>query len=207
MSKFDNLCKKTLELSKRYEELSRPHKLSPSAFLRDAMEVAGTTDERLDTLEKALTGPAFVRSNQFYRMAMKFIKEKGCTRPPNELRRLSWLGRLEEVTAELSSIGSSPFELFALAVPTMTRTNPEVFGDIENFILYQESLRTTRDKLENLFKQMERSYGPEDLEIGPTDKEGRARVSIKISKGAVHLGENFPERLVNWLKANQNMKI
>lgn len=204
---FNQICKKAVETKLRLDDLERPHKLSASAFLRDAVSIAGTTDARLDLVEKALSRPEFRWSQQFYRTSMKFIREATCPRPPNDVRRISWLGKIAEVTAELSSIQSSPFELFALASRTITREHPEFFGGVDDWDAFQKHLADTKTELEKFYKEIEAAYSPSDLIIDNADKEGRARVSFRISHGAVHLGDGFPERLVTWLKENPNVKI
>lgn len=196
------LLKEAKALRLKLDDLERPAKLSKEAFQREAKEIAFTDESRLDRLAGVLTRPEYVYSNQFVRTACRWILESTCISPPKEVRRLSWLCKLDAVTAETAAVGSSIFELFALAVRIMAREHPEVFGTVENMEAHKKELEDTKEKYANALKKIESSYAPEDLIVDNPDNEGRARVSFKMTKGAVHLGDGFGERLVTWLKAN-----
>lgn len=194
--------REAVALSAELEELRKPAKLSPAAFVCQSMEVASTDDARLDALEKALRRPIFRWSQSFLRESRRWLRESSCTCPPRELRRLSWLGRFEEVVSELATVGSNPFELFALAARQEAAQNPRVFGTCECMDAHRKQLEETKAKYTALCEKIEKSYTSEDLIVDNPNHAGYARVSLKITKGQVHLGPGLGERLIAWLRVN-----
>jgi len=198
---FIKLLKASVKVCEAYDKVEAERKLTAKAFLKEALEVANTDDKRLNALEKDIERPIMERSRQFYRNALKFIREPFCSNPPRKPHKLNWLvqGHIDELTAELSTARSNTFELFALAVRTAVKTFPESFGTITDMAKHEEKLRALELERNELYKQIETSYAPSDLQIRNVSG-GTASVSFAISGGAVPLGEHAGERLTSWLR-------
>lgn len=201
---MNKIYKEAVALSEKIEVLSAKRKLTADVFNRNMQEMASTTDERLDALKAKLEsdskGKYFRWTAAFYRQCLRWAKEPSCSGPPREAWRLNWLGRHEETTQELQTIGSGILELFSLAVRETARTNPACFGDITDMQAHQRELAEAKEALASALDQIENHYDTDDLIVGQPDRDGRARVTYKVSKGKVPIGPGSGERLVNWLR-------
>lgn len=200
MNKKD--LKEAVRLAELLEKLSKPHKLSVIAFPRMAMEIAGTDDSRLDAFGEALKRPHLRCTKRYVIDSEKWVREGTCTCPPRELRRLAWLGRFEEVCSELASIGSNPFEAFAYAAREVAQKHPEKFGTVEDMDAYRQELEDTKQAYATLLEKIRTGYSSEDLIVDNPDDSGYARCSFRITKGAVPLGRDWPQHLINYLRAH-----
>jgi len=200
---FTKLLKQAVKTCEAYDKTEAERKLTAKAFLKEALEVANTDNKRLDALEKDIERPIMERSRQFYRNALKFLKEPFCANMPRQPKKINWLvqGHIDELTAELSTARSNAFELFALAVRTAVKTFPEKFGTITDMTAHSEKLKALEMERAELYRQIENSYTPSDLQIRNVSG-GTASVSFAISGGGVSLGEHAGERLTSWLIAN-----
>jgi len=200
---FTKLLKAAVKVCEAYDKAESQRKLTAKAFLREALEVANTDNARLDALETAIERPIMERSRQFYRNALKFVKEPFCSCPPRQPKKLNWLvqGHIDELTAELSTARSNTFELFCLAVRTAVKKFPESFGTITDMAAHGEKLKALQAERAELYRQIETSYTPSDLQMRNVSG-GSANVSFAISGGAVALGEHAGERLTGWLREN-----
>jgi len=198
---FTKLLKASVKVCEAYDKAEGQRKLTAKAFLREALTIANTDDKRLDELEKNIERPIMDRSRQFYRNALKFIREPFCANMPRQPKKINWLvqGHVDELTAELATARSNTFELFALAVRTAVKTFPESFGTITDMAKHEEKLRALELERNELYRQIETSYAPSDLQIRNVSG-GTANVSFAISGGSVPLGENCGERLTGWLR-------
>lgn len=202
------LLKSAINLAERIEAESTRCKLSADAFVRQAVLNASTDDSRLDALkEKIEKGRTFRWSQGFYRASQRWIAEKTCSMPPKEERRLSWLGRYDEVRAELAAVGSTPFELFALAARTVAKERPEVFGDLQDIEGHAREVAELKAEYAESLKRIESGYNGDDLIVGKTDSEGRARVSFRLTDGVVHLGPDCGQHLVDYLRSHPRIKL
>ena len=75
--RFTDLVLEACETEKQWRELNTvaASKLSAAAFLREALEVAHSTEEKLSVLAEAIKGPGFDHSQAFIRQATKWIRE------------------------------------------------------------------------------------------------------------------------------------
>jgi len=198
---FTKLLKAAVKTCEKYDYAEGQRKLTSKAFLREALEVANTDDKRLDALERDIQRSIMERSRQFYRNALKFVKEPFCANMPRQPKKLNWLvqGHVDELTAELSTARSNTFELFALAVRTAVKKFPKSFGTITDMAAHGEKLKALQAERAELYRQIETSYTPADLQIRNVSG-GTASVSFAISGGEVPLGEHGGERLTGWLR-------
>lgn len=202
---MNKIYKEAVALSEKVETLSAKRKLTADVFNRSMQEMANSDDARLDALKAKLEsdpkGKYLRWTLAFYRQSVRWVKEPSCSGPPKEPWRLHWLGRHEEATQELQTIGSSILELFALAVRETAREHPEVFGDIEDMAAHQLALTEAKVAYAEALNRIENEYTTDDIIVGQPDKEGRARISYKVSRGKVAIGEGSGERLVNFLRS------
>jgi hypothetical protein len=183
-------------------------KLSAEAFQREALKAAGSTPQRAEKLLEELASPNPSLDNSrgaFRRMAMA-IRSPNWPSPPREFRRLNHLLDKEGKTiGELAAIGSNTLELFAAAAVATARDHPEVFGEGESTAGIEARVGELARKRDELFGCISRAITGADLLITDPDKDGRARVSLQITDGAVtlHPVESLGERLIGWSMASE----
>lgn len=207
---FLKLLKEGRDLLVRKDALLSNYNLTPAAFVREAVKNANTDDARLDALQKALEqGRHLEASNMVLRNAKKYVASPNVPRPSGDMRRLSFLAgpKFDLCVAELSSIGSNYFELFALACRIVATDHPECFGPVEDWDEYQKELADVKERYQAILPKIESSYTADDIIVDSVDAEGYARVSFRVSHGTVHLGPGCAERLLVWLRDNPSVKV
>lgn len=199
MNEFQKLVNEAVTTTRelRALESGRP-KLTAKAFLRDAMNVANMSKERLSELEAALKQPAMAPMRGFFHRTIEYIRTHYC-RPPNELRRLSFLGTPETESC-MATVRSNYFEMFAVAVKQCADKYPECFGTLDNYGVYQERVTRLREKCTALNKRIAKECHGDDLDVRDAGR-GMAIVSFAMTGGEIPL---YPvtdagERLVDWV--------
>mgnify|MGYP001578834606 CR=1 FL=1 len=200
---FDKALKEACKAYKELEKLQSESKLTADSFFKEALEAANIKESDLKPIAEALNSGKFPHCSAFVRSAEKWVREQTCKRPPRELRRLTWLGREADVSAECGRLKTDFFALFALATQTIIKKNPESFGGIEDWGSHHRKIEKVRQQLDELYSQIESSYDSSDLIIGEPDKKGNCKISFKATNGEVLLGLNAGERVVDWFSANQ----
>ncbi len=200
---FDALLKEAIKKRKEVEALRRPAKLSASAFLRKALEIASIPESRLNEIEKVImSGPQFENTRTFIRKAIDYITSDTCSTPSYKLSRLSFLMKPNEfngVIGELAALSVSPFAAFAAAARQAIEKHPDCFGEVEDLTKHQAELKDAEVSLQNLFRRIETEWGPEDIDMTPAGDD-LFRVTFKASKGAVSVGaRKAGEALMNHL--------
>ena len=192
----------TVERERRARDTVRAAKLTPQAFLREAVAVARTTPERIVRLRAELEGgkPGLDQTSAALRRMIVAVRSVNFPSPPRELRRLNHL-LTADALAELGAVGSSSFELFALAVQIAGERHAEDFGTCEDSAAHAQRLVELALRRDDLFGRMTTEFTADDLLIGEADSRGMALVSFRLSGGAVPLGprHNAGERLLNWM--------
>jgi hypothetical protein len=119
---------------------------------------------------------------------------------PKNIERMALPGR-DEARAELSEVGYSLWEAWALGLLLAKERYPTTFGQINDpakWLVQLESLKTRR---QTLFARIACEYQPNDIQILHTRDDGYSLVSFRVSAGAVALGplDSAGERLTNHL--------
>jgi hypothetical protein len=189
-----------IEQERKARDTLAAWKLSAAAFLREAIRIADTQPERLRELREKIYDPEnpmwFEAKAALRRMVVSF-RSPNWAGPSRELRRYNFL-LTGETLSEVVALGSSTFELAALAVLITTEEHPDAFGKCEDLVAHEKKLMALALRRDELYQQIETQYTADDLLIGKPDAKGNAVVSFKISNGAVTLGPNAGERLVSW---------
>jgi len=206
---FETLLGRALAIRKELDQFDRPeaNKLSREAFLNDALAVARTSLDRLAELDDILAedgGRTLPNASAFVRRLERFIREGTATRTPREVSRLRF-AMSEGLAGELSTLKSSPHELFALAVKRTADKSPASFGQVGNWDEHQAHLAALREELTNVYQRLGEVATTDDLTIAtgpPCSMCGRnLRATYKISGGTISPGPDGPQQLVTWLLA------
>jgi hypothetical protein len=202
---FDETLAEAVRVEQEFRSLvDHSPKLSPQAFLREACANARLTPTRLAELQRALDARRadFPAIAGFLRQAAKWIREASCPRPPRDSRRLSWLG---DVGQEAATFQTNTLELFAVAAAIAAEQHPEAFGDLEDWAAYEERVRVLHTRRQALYKQLGEAATMDDLLIGELGKDGQARITFKVSGGAVPIApqSDAGERLVSFIVVTQ----
>jgi len=190
-----------IEQERKARDTLAAWKLSASAFLREAIRIADTTPERLRSLREKIfdpENPIWFEAKAALRRMVVSIRSPNWPGPSRELRRYNFL-LTEESLGEVVALGSSTFELAALAVLICAEEHPDAFGTCEDLVAQDTKLMELALRRDELYKLIETQYTADDLLIGTPDGKGHSVVSYKMSGGAVPLGPNAGERLVNFM--------
>src|SRR3990172_5968654 len=186
-SAFAGLVAERVELTQELRSLNTVQaiKLTPRVFLREAIAVARTTPERLARLHDTLTdgAPGLDQTHGALRRMIAAVRSVNFSGPPRELRRLNYL-LTGDALAELAAVGSSSFELFALAVQIAGEQHPEDFGTCEDSGAYDRRLLELTMRRDELDARIAKEYTADDLLIGAPDSKGMAPGSFRLSGGA-----------------------
>jgi len=177
-------------------------KLTPAAFAASALRIANTDPQRLAALEAALDQPTFeaCEAKASMRRMMVAFRSANFPGPPRELRRLNYL-LTPAAVAELAVLGSSTFELAALAAKVATEKFPQDFGTCENIGEHEKRLLALGLKRDELYEQISEEVGTADIVTSAPDSEGRVTQTFACSHGLVslHPKDNAGERLISWM--------
>jgi len=202
---FEQLVHDALATDAELRELDTParRKLSVEAFLREQLAAAGTTAERIAALradiEQGKTR-AIIEVRSVLRRMVASVRSSKVDGACWDACRLQHM-LTDYATSELTLLGASTLELFALAVQITTEKHPDAFGEspgTEATAKRMAELKATRDEL---YQRISTEFKPEDLQYGELDASGRARVTFKMTNGAVPIYpvQTAGERLVRWL--------
>ena len=182
--------KQAAELSRELAQLEAG-KLSAEGLLTEAMEAADCGSNRLDMLAEVIQKPEMEALPRLVRNIIRNIFDgRVSTVPPAE--RLSQIVRAwgsPEAPALLNSIGSAEGELFALAVREAGKKHPEAFGDVTDWAGHLAALGEARTAFEAALAALD--FKAADLVIGD-------EISFKCTGGAVTLGPDWQQRLIDW---------
>lgn len=200
---FTALVKEAIDLTRQLDAArSRTAtRLTATAMMRETLALCGSTPERIAKLRKMVEagepGLSDTRTHSF-RWMLDFIQDIHWTYPPADPRRLAFLWT-DVTEAELAVRGYMPIELFCVALSIASEHHPEAFGESESSKGHAEKVERLAKRQAELFDQIAKSWTAEDADVGPFDREGRAAVTFRLSAGAVPVGDNAGERLVNYL--------
>jgi len=174
VSPFDALKQEALAVARRLSVLdsnTAASRLTPEAFLKEVMALDDKiTLKSIAKLRKALqrnSPPNLTHSNASLRRMVSALKGPEMRRPPPakyQERTLRWLNT-EPSIVELTRFGSSPLELFAVAVQIAGEYHPEVFGRRQSSAEIDNELATLKAKLNELTKKLATDVTAADLNI------------------------------------------
>lgn len=183
-------------------------KLTAEAFVAAALASAGATQEKTDTLRRALeadNGRTCPTAARAVRELVAFIRSGNCPRPTAQVGRLRIFDRDGLAAAEIQPLGGAGLlDLQAVAALVAAGRFPESFGTNTNWGAWEERRAQLAEQRTALLQRIEREFTPEDLTfIEPSEQrlraEGYMRVGFVLTGGAVSVGPGCGERLVSWL--------
>jgi len=200
LSAFEKLVKEACEISRKVESMKSLDscRLTADALLRETIQIAGSTPERIKELHRMVDhGTGFLDSQRSLRRAQTFLEGRKWSQAPRDPRSLNWLNT-EATRSELAIKGFSQTELFCCAIERAAEFSPEIFGAIEDSEEYNARFATLQKRQNELFDEIGKNYTANDLQMSELDSKGRAAVSFKLSGGDVLLAPQHDsgERLV-----------
>lgn len=180
-------------------------KLSRDAFLREAIDAAHATPQRIEALREELRTARTAESFALLATVRRMAKEvRGVNwpspPPPGEDRRLRFFFD-DLARSALAVHRCTPSELFACAVAQCGEQHPESFGTCENTALHAQRLKELGAQREKLAAELSSAWTPEDLQFADLSASGTAKVTFRMSDGAIPIypQSNCAERLANFL--------
>jgi len=205
---FQELIEERIELTRELKKFDsvRYLKLTPEAFVRESIEVARSSTERLKKLRAALESPdrpELDHSRTTLRAMISGIRSPNWSGPPRDLRRLSYFLEKDGIAlAELSASGNNLFELFACAAWICAEKYPDAFGVSESTRGTERKIQVLSVRRDELDKRLSSCDIPaEEIINDEPDREGRVKPMFKLGGGKVPVypRENCGERLANHL--------
>jgi hypothetical protein len=210
-SSFADLCAEAVQVARELRELEGPasYKLTPEAFVAEAVKLAHSTPERIAELRARLEadgGATWPASFGFLRRAVGFIRSPNCTRPPRTVARLAFLDPDDTASAEAGGLGAHGLaELFAVAATIAAERHPDAFGENRDWQAWESRLAELRRRRAELVAQLERAWTAEDVQFteapGDLASQGYVKATFAITDGQVTVGPGCGERLLGWLLA------
>lgn len=149
--------------------------------------------------------PAWFQAQGVVRRMGAAFRSSNWPGPSAEMRRYNFLMSADAL-AEIVALGSSTFEIAALAMLLATEKFPESFGACEDLTAHYQRIVELSVKRDELYKQIEEmTYAPEDILTSDADSKGRVTQTFALSNGKVmvHPKAGRGERLVTWMLNNQ----
>lgn len=206
MSKeFENLIRECCAVEASLRETSVDTRLSADAIITQCLQYGMTSLARVDNLRQALLDhPDRLRNTSaFIRQAEKLIESgRMAAGAPKDIVRMASCPARDEARAELAEFNHNLHTAWAIAVQNTHRRYPESFGKRQDLLGYTGKVENLRAKRADLFEKIPRAFQQDDLLIGDLDRNGRARISLKIAPEVNLLPlESLAERLVDHLLA------
>lgn len=205
MSNFEKLIEEAVGVTTELEKLSSMKKLTPKAFYQAALKNAGRSEKQIADLEKQIQGDEFENSLRFIRRVEREIKSNNWPSPP--IKSLNCFGPVESHIGELAQISATTLDLVYIATKRATQKSPKSFGDIEDMVVHQIKISELESRRDDLYAEVEKTYGVNDLTFGESDAQGRVTATFKISDNKVPLGPNAAIRLVAWFRQEKEKVV
>jgi hypothetical protein len=206
---YKELLRKTQKAKRKRDALNPllAAKMSSSAFLRESLAMARSTEFRIDTLRKKIEAEpgAAPRVRQFLKAAEKFVREGNFSKPTADVRDYGFPAPVDQLAVELSGLGNfSLLEVFALAVKNAVSSYGQGLGMHVESQAYNQQRRAAETELRKLQDRISREWSLEDVHLSKNRETGRIRLTFKVTNGAVevHPLESAGERLMKWLEAH-----
>jgi hypothetical protein len=200
---FDEVVAEAVAVTRELQALDQlaSAKLSPDAFLKLALKIANADLDRLAELRARLAKPNTFQLFELASALRRFVvafRSVNWPGPSRELRRYNHLLTPESLS-EIVALGSTTFEIAAVAAQIATEQHPEDFGTCTDLDLHYKKLVDLAIRRDELYREIETAHTAADLLVGEADSSGRCNVTFKLSDGQVPLGPHAGERLINWV--------
>jgi hypothetical protein len=190
---------------KEFDDLAN-NKLTDTAFVAEARDQARLTEGEVErVLHQVMEGLGLEVAKREFRKMVKLIKGPSCTRAKFKRFPTNYFCD-DEAKSELAVIKATPQGLWAAAASWVSMKHPEVFGEVRDFDAHMARLDALKARQQELFKLVETSFTADDVMFLETSdlmhNEGYTRMGFKCTGGAVALGRDAGQRLVDWLLAH-----
>ncbi|MBI4828313.1 MAG: hypothetical protein HY804_05805 [Nitrospinae bacterium] len=205
-TRFPGLLSAALEAADAFEKVNGGQKLSAKGFFKAACAAAHAAPDDVRALAHTIANDERLAAcRAFVNTTARWIAEGTVKNCPTDARRIRHLAR-PELDAELPILGADLFQLFAVGVLLGGQRFSERFGEIDDWGDYQRRVKELERRRDEAFEALEKGYELPDLDFGEPDANGNARVSFKLTGGAVHVGVDVAPRLVAWARNNPSAK-
>jgi hypothetical protein len=212
-SLFENLLAEARAVSRRLNAIipRTAVALSAQGFLRASIEVAGTTPQRVDALDRLLSngGKRIEHSQASIRRMLRDLQNGNLRNPPTDvsvIERFVASHSSEAVPGELAAVGYTSAELFCVMILAAGRKfGATHFGTADNAEEHDAEVSALTRRLEELMNQISTSWSATDINDGKYDPK-TGRTSAPTFKGTgvpVTPAADAGRRLVEFLEAQR----
>jgi hypothetical protein len=203
---FEELVRSRVEVERQIRAHHDPRatRLTPAAYVAEAIRNARTSAQRIAELRATLEGgaPGLDNVRLAYRLLIRAIgTSPNYPWPPSTAGRVPRLS--EAAKAELGTLNSHELELFAAAAATCAENAarfPAAFGEAESSASVKERERELRHRADELDCRIADAFGAADLLVDDVDAQGRARVTLWLAPAVpIYPRENLGTRLAAYL--------
>lgn len=189
---FNRCVSNAADVQIELSSLESQTKLSANAFLAEAMWTAKCTLSLLGRIEKKLKETNAPAITAFLRKIAKEFAEPTSPRPPNDLARVSKIGRIyggDDLTAQISMLGFTLPGIVAYGAKLSTTRYKDRFGNIEDFDAHVVKIADLQSELKSCYREMQATVSGSDLIFD------QSRLSVtERDAGLCHVCfRNFPE--------------
>lgn len=205
LTPLDTLINSALGSRRKLRQLEEGRKLTYSAFLQEALELADCDQETIEQLGHALEGhtSSTQQANTFIRKLVATLREPNYPRCPRDPARCLRVYGNDGAFVELQGLGSTVSQAIALSVMQIKkRFGDEAFGEIEDWSEYEKETKALQNKITGISEKMPDVVSGLDLEFNFDDlnaeekRKGLTRVTFRRAPGVVLADGGWPLRLV-----------
>ena len=202
-TRMENVLKECVAVANDLYSAETNNKLSPSAYLEQALTHANTNRKQLDNLEKSLARPENMTSEieRFIREArLNFIEMKSTPTPPGpeQFGKIARVYGSPELSGEIALLRFGIGTVFALAVRRSVKQRPEHFGTVQSWPEHLQHVERLKGRKAELLKDMEASLSAADVVC---DDRG-AFLAGKV----IPLKRGWPEALLRYACSKPKVK-
>lgn len=196
----EQLVQQAVELQRELNKLNTgPAKLSPKAFLAEAMRNADITKPRLVEFQKNLQAASNVDDlKSFVRVAASAFAGVNYRRPPTT--RLGVFGDVNSVQTQAGTVGQTLLHCVALAALQATESRPECFGSVDDIAGHESKIAALQQKLESLHAKIIATATIDDLELIEASGD-KFEIFFKLARVSLAPKHDAGRRLIEALAA------
>lgn len=212
-TRLDKIIAAALRAKRELRKLeSGGRKLTFPAFQAMALEIADTTEAKINKLETRLAnanGADNVRA--YVRRLAKAISEPTIPRPFPDAAKAARVYGFEELAGEMGVFRTNAAELQVLAArAAWARYGDRVFGSVDDLARFEERESDLRSALVDLCNQMRDAVSGADLIMASTDlppdqrRAGLVKMTFRRAPDVLMSSDDWPLRLLDAIQAKRD---
>ncbi len=171
-----------LERELRHHNSERGRRLTPTAYVRQAIKNAESTQARVEKLRSIIEAEQNSCLHASMRLMCRLIADGHAERPPTrwEIGRLLRQSSDEQTSLDLMGLGYNTMCLYAAAAMLAAETTHGAFGDCENSANWDERWKELNRRREELDQQLASAYNTvDDVHYSEPNGQGMVKVVLK----------------------------